>query len=595
VFAAILGLDAQCADAAVTAAKRSCAHEVQAIGSQQRVVFLRSTGKSPVEQETRIECLGGLLWLVGRVRLDGRATLCARLGLSPGPRPADISDALLCLHAYVEWGEAFTDSLTGDFCFALWDDARNCLLGIRDQLGVRALFHAEADGRLVVSDSLGWMATQVSVDRVLDDQWIADFLAIGYSLDFERTAYRVIRRLPPGHVLKASGAGSAIRRYWQLDIPEPLHLRDGRLYGERFRELMKTAIVDRLPAGKVGIALSGGLDSTTLAALAGEATGSPSRIVADCSHYEWLMPDREARFAALAARHLGIDLRLRAADELGYDPDWRARSIGTAEPAIAIIGAHLDRQVFGEMAAAAPVWFYGEGPDNALTFERDAYLSWLAARRDWRRLARSVLLYVQAKGFTGWAATAGRYLGRKSTEPAPLAVPRWLDRELAHRTHIEERVRDANHIVDSAHAWRPRAIGSFRSPLWQAIFADRDHEEGLAPLVWRHPYLDLRVLHFMLSVPPVPWAWEKRLIRTAMQGRLPSEILERPKTPLARSPLVAVLGSAGLGDLGGDRLAGYVEIDRLPAWPPSPAELDGLVAVHALDYWIGYNWPVGEA
>lgn len=595
MFAAILAFDGLPADVAALAEKHSCAHDVQAVGSQQRVVFVRSTGKSPTEEETRIEYLGGRLWLIGRVRLDGRAALCARLGISLGPRPTDISDALLCLHAYAKWGEAFVDSLAGDFCFALWDDGRNILLGVRDQLGVRALFHAEADGRLLVSDSLDWMATQASADRVLDDQWIADFLAIGYSLDFERTVYRAIRRLPPAHVLKASGAGSTVRRYWQLDIPEPLHYSDGRLYAERFRELVTAAIVDRLPVGKVGIALSGGLDSTTLAALTREATGSPSRVVADCSHYEWLMPDREAQFATLAARHLDIDLRLRAVDELGYDPDWRARSIGIAEPAIAIIGAHLDRQVFGEMAAAASVWFYGEGPDNALTFERGAYLSWLAARRDWRRLARSVLLYVQAKGLTGWATTAGRYLGRKPAGPAPLAVPRWLDRELARRTRIEERVSDANHIFDPAHAWRPHAIGSFRSPLWQAIFADRDHEEGLAPLVWRHPYLDLRVLQFMLSVPPVPWAREKRLMRVAMHKRLPREILERPKTPLARSPLVAVLRSTGLGDLGGDRLVGYVEIDRLPAWPPSPAELDGLVAVHALDYWIGYNRRVGEA
>ena len=92
-----------------------------------------------------------------------------------------------------------------------------------------------------------------------------------------------------------------------------------------------------LPAGRVGIAMSGGLDSTTLAATAVEVTGDPSRIVAECEHYERLMHIREDHYASLAARHIGIELRIRPADDIAYDPQWRARELRSSEPMTAQI------------------------------------------------------------------------------------------------------------------------------------------------------------------------------------------------------------------------------------------------------------------
>ena len=202
--------------------------------------------------------------------------------------------------------------------------------------------------------------------------------------------WRDIHRLPPGHALTAAEQGTGIRRYWRLSVGEPIHFRDRRHYGECFRELTGLAIADRMPAGRVGISMSGGLDSTTLAASAVEVTGDPSRVVADCVHFDWLMPDEEKAFSAMAATRLGIALRTTAIDDLVYDPDWRTRSIRTPEPMVSIVHAHPDRILNRAMACHARVWFFGEGPDNALRFERNAYLSWLLAGRRWGRLAEAV-------------------------------------------------------------------------------------------------------------------------------------------------------------------------------------------------------------
>jgi asparagine synthase (glutamine-hydrolysing) len=587
LFAAIFNADGRPVDCRRFASE---GRGVENPGSAGHVAFIWSKLEPDVaDGEWRgMASLGDRYWMVGRIRLDARQALRAALaeGVGQGPRPH--SDALLCLQAYAAWGESFLDRLAGDFCFALWDGQRQCLIAARDQLGVRSLFHAEAGHSRLVSDSLEWVVSAAPVSHEFDDHWVGDFLAIGYCLDVERTVWRHIRRLAPAHIVKFSGAGAATRRYWRLEIGEPLYYRDRRQYGERFVELVSLAIADRLPASRLGISMSGGLDSTTLAACAVGVLGDPSRVVAECTHFERLMPDEEKHFASLAARHLGIELRLRAYDDLTYDPQWRTSPIRTAEPSIAALWARPDRMIATEQAGRARVWFFGEGPDNAFLFEQRAYFSWLLGRRNWRRMGEAGLLYLKAKGFDGWGQTLQRHIGRSGAADEPMEVPPWLDRTLVDRVGLQERFR-AGHVEAAApHPWHPRAVASFNDPIWPALFDGFDGDEALAPMVWRHPYLDLRVLEFMLSVPPVPWARRKLLLREAMRGRLPDAVLAREKAPLAEMPFAEPIRIHGLPELSSDDWLGpYVDVRRLPKVPPAGLALERLLAVHALDHWLG--------
>lgn len=511
-------------------------------------------------------------WITGRLRLDARAELRARLA---GHSAAE-SDGALCLRAYATWGDDFLQRLAGDFAFVLWDGDRRRLLAVRDRLGVRALFHAEAGGAAFVSDSLDWIAATAPIDRALDDRWITDFLTVGHCLDFERTVWRDVKRVAPAHRLDLSAAGATPRRYWTLQLDEPLYLRRPADYGERFLDLMTLAIRDRLPAGRVGISMSGGLDSTTLAACTVMAAGDPSRVIAECTHFERLMPDEEKHYSALAAHHLGIEIVHTAVDDLTYDPDWRARSIDSDEPHVGAIAAEPERRMSLAQAALAPVWFFGEGPDNALVFERDAYFAWLFGRRDWRRLGEAAFLYLKSKD--AWSETLRRYISPRPPSNGSEGVPPWLARGL------EARLPEPH---EPAHPWHPRAMASFADPIWPALFSGFDDDERQAPLEWRHPYLDLRVLEFLLSVPPVPWARRKLLLRDAMRGRLPRELLERRKAPLVASPVASPIGKLGLPALACDpRLARYVDVDALPEASAAGPLLDRLIAVHALDYWL---------
>lgn len=561
-------------------------HDVEIVGHARHVAIICSkAGPSGIAR------LGGRYWIVGRIRLDAPDELKARLSDHIPGRSGGISDAQLCLHAYAAWGDAFVDRIAGDFCFALWDGERERLVCARDQLGVRCLFHAEAGGSLFASDSLDWVAAQGPVARDLDDTWIADFLGVGYSLDVERTVYRDVRRLAPAHRLVFSDAGTEVCRYWRLELGEPLHFRDRRLYAERFLDVLLQSVADRLPAGRVGISMSGGLDSTTLAACAVRVTGDPSRVVAETAYYERSMQRDEARLSSLVARHLGIEQRLLPADGLDYDPQWRSRPMRTAEPRLTIVAAHLMADVARDRGRAASVWLYGEGPDNALDFEHGAYLSWLAGRRDWLRLGEALLLHVRAKGLAGWWSTFARLARRPAADEASFAVPPWLDRDLVQRLALEERFGGAGAVPaqghPARHPWHPRAMASFGDPLWSLLFDDYEFEESLGSITLSHPFLDLRVLQFMLSVPPVPWGRGKLLLREAMRGRLPAEVLARDKTSFPVAETQGTLRMHGLPGLSASRELGeFVDLRVLPTGFPETVDSERIIAVHALDHWL---------
>lgn len=527
--------------------------------------------------------LDGRFWLVGRIRLDRRGELCSLLGA-----PEKESDALLCLRAYAHWGERCVERLYGDFCFVLWDERRRQLFCARDQLGVRPLFHACADGSWFIGDSLDAVAGASGLTGELDDFWIADFLTGPFCLDVDRTVYEHVKRLAPAHTLTVSRDGGAVKKYWSLDLKEPIFYRRPSRYIEHFHHVLARAIEDRLPAaGRVGISMSGGLDSTTLAAKAVGVTGDASRVVAFTNVFERLIPDEEAHFSALVARRLGISHQLRAADD-GYELQPNDLTVPVQEPGGPSVHRTNRRAVETEMASRAKVWLHGEGPDNALTFEWRAHLRWLARRRDWLRLLGAVGRYFRGKEAREWLMTVThlRSSPQQGTNAVPWArFPDWLDREFAERLGLAARAASAMNRLRQNESWRPGAMASFTSPIWQTYFEYFDPVLSGSSLDVRHPYTDLEVLTFMLRTPPIPWGRRKRLIRDAMRGVLPEEVLARDKAPLTVDPRSKVERKEPFPPLSIDpALRRFIDPTKLP--DAAAFGIEPLDKIRALDAWL---------
>ena len=215
--------------------------------------------------------------LVADSRLDNRSELLRTLGIA---RPADeVGDCELLHAAWQRWGEGCADRLRGDFAFALWHPGRQELFVARDPMGVRPFAFHFAPGRLFVfGSSAEAVVAQGQVPTTLDEGRIADAL-IGETegIDPTCTLYQAVQRLPPAHWLRLRDGVLATGRYWQpVTAERPAGLPTTEVeWIQAQREQLDRAVRLRLRSHQpVGSMLSGGLDSSSVVALAAAANAA---------------------------------------------------------------------------------------------------------------------------------------------------------------------------------------------------------------------------------------------------------------------------------------------------------------------------------
>jgi len=205
--------------------------------------------------------------LTADVRIDNRDELLK--ALRPRHRSSEpITDAELVLQAYEKWGEACPEHLVGAYAFVLWDEREQKLFGARDHLGIKPLFYYRETNFFVFASELKALFVVPGVPRVINEKRVAEHLAVDPS-DVETTFYEDIFHAPPAHSFTVSPNALSKRRYWTIDAQEELHLGSEEAYAEALREQFLEAVECRLrSAYPVGSALSGGLDSSSIACAA---------------------------------------------------------------------------------------------------------------------------------------------------------------------------------------------------------------------------------------------------------------------------------------------------------------------------------------
>ena len=358
-------------------------------------------------------------------------------------------------------------------------------------------------------------------------------------------------------------------------------------------DLADKAVSDRLRGGSVSIFMSGGVDSTALTAVASRVLrrqGIDQGVHAFTTTVDGL--DRsEAHYATLAADHLRVRHSIGDGGTSAYDPEWHRRVIHTPSPIRYVTALTSDRGSYDEMERHSRVAFYGEGPDNALQYEWQPYLRYLKRTRRFGQLAGDVLRHVRHHRRLPLISLLPRILrARRDRGRWDLSYPDWLNRGLERRLSLRDRWEQVQNppcpeFVDPV---RPAAYCSFTGLEWEALFRSFDPEETGSTLDVRHPYVDLRLLRFMLSVPVVPWCRRKHLIRRAMRDSLPAAILRRPKSAMTGDADFEFARRAGLPPLvAASDLDRYVDIQRVPE--PSRSGMIGFRAdfrPRALNFWF---------
>ena len=501
--------------------------------------MLRTTWESENEQQP---CsLDGRVWITADARVDGRDDLVRKLAAKGREVSKGATDPQLILHAYHAWGEGCVQHLLGDFACAIWDRDRQRLFCARDHLGAKPFFYAKVANVLLLSNTLNCLRLHPDVTDRLNDLAIADFLLFGQNQELSTTSFADIRRLPPAHTLTWSAAGLRLSRYWELTEGETIEFKRKSDYVERFHELLRAAVNDRLRTDRAGVFMSGGLDSSVIAATASQLLSERNARFDLRAHtfvYDRLIPDRERYYSGLVAKRLGIPIHYLVADDYQLFERWGSDELRFPEPCcnpLAVVSADLKRQA----AAHSPVVLAGWDGDEPLRFSLRAHFTGLVRARRFGRLAADAAGYLWTQ--REWPMVGlPRRLRRLWSDPDPRQTsgpPRWLNQAFVERLDLVERWDQVNQGYQrDLTSPRAAAYQGYRTPLIPYLLEGDDVGVTTHLIEVRNPFMDLRLLNYLLSLPALPWCFKKRLFRVAMRDLLPRKVCNRPKSPLVARP-----------------------------------------------------------
>jgi asparagine synthase (glutamine-hydrolysing) len=485
----------------------------------------------------------GTFWITADVRLDCRSELVEKLTkLNRGCIESAVPDAMLILHAYAAWGPDCVDHLRGDFAFGIWDTAAKTLFCARDHLGIKPFYYADFGKIFLFSNTLNCLRQHPLVTTELNEIAIGDFLLFGLNYDKATTTFRDIQRLPPAHSLVISPGKLQIKSYWQPPTEGRIRYARSDEYLERFAELLRSAVEDRLRTDRVGIFLSGGLDSGAIAVTAKEIASSRGGVPMLRSYtvgYDALIPDDERVYASKVARHLDIPNKYVPLDHVELFEKWENARYRFPEPTDnALSSGGVD--VFDTIAADCRAALFGEGADNLMYFQMWPYIKELRRSREWGRLLTETAWFLWVRPLP-WRGAAQRIQSVFAKASGNAGIPRWIAPDFAKRARLEERWAECSKLLFPAkqHLVRPKGHASMLLPQWTSMFEVNDPGVTHALVEVRYPFLDLRLVEYLLAIPAFPWAYKKRLSRKLLAGKLPREVLLRPKTSLSGEPTVA--------------------------------------------------------
>jgi len=523
------------------------------IGCARLSIVDLSTGQQPIPNEDQS------LWIVFNGEIYNHPEL--RVGLErKGHRFTTRSDTEVILHLYEDMGPECLQQLNGQFAIAIWDTWKKELFLARDRVGIRPLFYTMLPQGLVFGSEIKVLLSDPRVEARLDHHALAQAFTFWAPLA-PRTTFEGILELPPGHYMQVRAGSHNISRYWGLTFPQTRGEAQisEKEAAEQLRDLLSDATRLRLRADvTVGSYLSGGIDSTYIAALIRQHT--PEALCTFSIAFEEHAFDersyQEIATAFLSTDHRRTECTNDAVRQVFPEVVWHAEApLLRTSPAPMYLLSRLVRE------NNIKVVLTGEGADEFLggynIFKEDK------VRRFWARQPESAwrpLLLQSLYPYVADLSNGGNYMaaffrqGLAETEqPGYSHRIRWrnttrlqrlfsggLRESLAGYDPVAEFLASLNNSISG---WSSLAqaqyieVATFMSPYLLSSQGDRmmaaNSVEG------RFPFLDHRVAEFCSRLPPsfkMRGLQEKHVLRKSAQGLLPPQIWQRRKQPY-RAPI----------------------------------------------------------
>ncbi|OKL36570.1 lasso peptide isopeptide bond-forming cyclase [Domibacillus mangrovi] len=482
--------------------------------------------------------------------IDNREELFERLQVERSRRKT-MPDSELILLAYHKWEEECAKYLIGDFAFIIWDERKQLLFGARDFSGTRTLYYYHDEQRFVFCTIIKPFFTLPFIEKKLNEQWIAEYLAIpGMHETVEpfSSVYKNIEQLPPSHTITIKNGKVSLVKYHTVAVGEKLQLKSNEEYEEAFRSVFQESVTARIRTSrKVGAHLSGGLDSGSVVSFAAKALAEEKKQLHTFSYIpvdgfkDWTPKNRladERPFIQSTVKHVGnisdYYMDFEGKSPLSEVDDW----LDTYEmPYKFFENSYWLKGVYEQaykedmgilLYGARGNWTISWGP--ALEYQA-VLLKKMKMIRFYRELClysknigvekSRVMSAVQRKAFPNFYRKA-----RLSENEFPMLI----NPAFAERTAIFEKLQKNGMDLDAFtnfNAYEAREHHFEKLTYWN-INGTSGTKLSLRYKLWdRDPTNDLRVVRFCLSVPEKQYVQnglDRSLIRRSTKDYLPDKV-----------------------------------------------------------------------
>ncbi|UOO37713.1 asparagine synthase (glutamine-hydrolyzing) [Oscillospiraceae bacterium CM] len=435
------------------------------------------------------------------------------------------SDTEVLLHAYAAWGDACLERLNGIFAFAVWDGQKKCLFLARDRIGVKPLFYARRGKGLIFASELKALLKHPEIEPVIDTSGLAEIFALGPARTPGSGVFKDVSELRPGCCLVFNKNGEKSRPYWTLQSHE--HPDDFDKTVRTVRELVVDTVHRQLVSDvPLCVLLSGGLDSSAIASVA-------------ATYYK---KERNERLRTFSIDYVDNDKNFRPSDfQPNDDAPWVRRVadfletthencfLDTPELADALFPAVMARDLPGMADIDSSLLLFSRWVKNRATVGLSGECAdevfggypWFTRHADAGTFPWSQHLESRVKMFSPALVDSIRpqeYVAARYEE-ACCEVPRFGGDST-----------DENHM---------RELFYLNLTRWMPTLLDRkDRMSMYSGLELRVPFCDHRIVEYVWNI---PWSMkyykerEKGLLRQAMTGLLPDDVLWRKKSPYPKT------------------------------------------------------------
>jgi asparagine synthase (glutamine-hydrolysing) len=516
-------------------------HQRVALGMRRLSIIDLAGGHQPIANED------GSVHVVFNGEIYNFHELRARL-IARGHRLRTASDTEVIVHLYEDYGDELVQYLNGMFAFALWDERRERLLIARDRMGEKPLYWTQTADAFIFASELKSLLTHPSIERKLNLSALRKYLFYE-CVPAPHSMIAGVGKLPPAHRLILENGNVRTERYWQLDYNvEKTRLSEAGAVEElrqRLREAVRLRLVADVP---LGVLLSGGIDSSAIAALACEAAQGRVRtfsIAFDEKSFD------ESSYARTVARRLGtehFEQRFTEREMLDLVPEIPRlldEPLGDGSLIPTFLVSRFTRQ-------HVTVALGGDGGDELFagypTYVAHRVAGWYRALPSFIRRGvieptvaalpvstENLSFDFRAKRFVRGAALPDgtrhqSWMGSfDEAEQHALLNPEVIAAHPDADVFNEVRAYDHRNGIDLIERMMTLDAQHYLS---ECVLVKVDRASMAASLETRAPFLDHTLIEFLTRLPvelKLRRLTTKYILKEAMRGKLPDEVIDRPK------------------------------------------------------------------